>query len=164
MPAGRRVRLGACLIAPLALLALAGCASSGSSDDHQRAVAVQLMEEAQTEIGGSWTVADGGAGVCALPGGGRGTSFPLRRTGPAVPVHEQQATIDRIEKDWSAAGLGPVAVTRPTASGITSIVVRYPSSGVTADGFFIQASVSVAASSVRSRSGCGNADPLDKAG
>jgi hypothetical protein len=121
-------------------------------------IAMDLVQEAQDVLGGSWEHQDAGAEQCQLASGGLGAQVTLFRLGDGVPVDHQQTTLDELQKRWRTAGLDAVQSTLGTLNGITPVVLSYPASGVTADGFYIEVSLSTAGSTIEVRSSCGAGD------
>lgn len=152
------------------VLVLTGCVgldpthpSTPSSGGNVQAVdnywiAMGLAQEAQDLLGGTWEHQDTGAEQCRLASGKTGAQVSLLRLGDGVPVEKQQAALDGLEGRWRAAGLDPVRSTRGAVDGITPVALSYPASGVTADGFYIEVTLSTAGATIDTRSSCGAGD------
>lgn len=152
------------------VLGLTGCvgvhqthpSTSSSGGDVQAIdnywIALGLVQEAQDVLGGSWKHQDAGAEQCRLASGGLGAQVTLFRLGDGIPVDHQQPALDQLKRRWRAAGLDPAQSTLGTVDGITPVVLSYPASGVTNDGFYVEVSLSTAGSTIEVRSSCGTGD------
>lgn len=152
------------------VLGLTGCVgmdpdhpSTPSSEGNVQAIdnywiAVGLVQDAQDVLGGAWEHQDAGAEQCRLASGGLGAQVTLFRLGGGIPVDHQQPALDQLKKRWRTAGLDPVQSTLGALNGITPVVLSYPASGVTEDGFYVEVSLSTAGSTIEVRSSCGAGD------
>lgn len=122
-------------------------------------VAMGLAQQAQDILGGDWEHQDTGAEQCQLASGEVGARVSLLRLNDAgIPVDQQQAAIDRIAGHWRAVGLDPVRSSRPGIKDVTTLLLTYPASGVTEDGFYIEVGTSTVGSTIDVRSSCGAGD------
>jgi hypothetical protein len=157
---------------------LAGCVmsprpapSKGSKQMQQIAIEqsrVQMvahLDAAQKIVGGSWEDEDGGAEVCTTPSGEAGATFQLMRSGPPVPLAQQQTMVDAVSKLWAKAGYSGVQSAQ-FIKDAEGIALDYPKQfGTAPDGTHLTFAVSVGGSYVVGQTPCvaGDADAYDAA-
>ena len=116
-----------------------------------------LLEIAQDAIGGEWERSDTGARDCEL-GTATGASYLLSRIGPAVADADQKTILDSVAAAWADKGVDAVISTKPEVNDVVVTQLRYPGSGVEADGFYVELWVSDRASTVAGQTHCASGD------
>ena len=162
-----RVARSIVLAATLSIV-VAGCVTTTPSErettmDHVEAKAelATLLEAAQNAIGGEWEGSDTGARACGLPGGDEGAAYGLNRRGAGVEQAQQQAVIDAIVAAWADNDVDAVVTTKPEVNDVVVTQLRYPASGVEADGFYAEVWISWRASSVSGQTRCASGDSAE---
>ncbi len=133
--------------------------------EHARVQIVELLSAAQKVVGGSWVDEDGGAEICTTPSGKPGASFPLSRSGPAVPLEQQQAMVEAVDALWKKAGY-PGVQSLQFIKGAQGIALDYPQEfGTAPDGAHLTFAVSTGGSYVDAQTACveGDADAYNAA-
>ena len=128
-------------------LAVNGCALQATSpvtDQQARVRFLTLLNDAQTLIGGEWSVMDDPTPRdCVIPLGVSGERYPALRVGD--PPSAVDAAASRVEQAWQLAG---ITVTRTTIGEVVEV------KGESGDGELIVLRVSDSASTLLGESEC----------
>lgn len=75
----------------------------------------QLLAVVQDRVGGEeWQSSDTLAEPCELASGGSGAWAARSRTGQGIAAEQQQALLDAVIEEWTAAGYRPTVITPPS--------------------------------------------------